>query len=150
MADVTDSKSVGSNTVWVQVPLPAPGKGLEPISAPSPFAFLLSVARIFKRYNIVAYRSGKGPEPISAPSPFAFLLSVARIFKRHDIVDCLQAVPGVNQRSEPFCFFIVSHTLFKRHDIVDCLQARARSQSALWAFFVNRKTDTAKKAMSVP
>ena len=26
MADVTDSKSVGSNTVWVQVPLPAPEK----------------------------------------------------------------------------------------------------------------------------
>ena len=26
MADVTDSKSVGSNTVWVQVPLPAPKK----------------------------------------------------------------------------------------------------------------------------
>ena len=24
MADVTDSKSVGSNTVWVQVPPPAP------------------------------------------------------------------------------------------------------------------------------
>ena len=24
MADVTDSKSVGSDTVWVQVPLPAP------------------------------------------------------------------------------------------------------------------------------
>ncbi len=26
MADVTDSKSVGSNTVWVQVPPPAPEK----------------------------------------------------------------------------------------------------------------------------
>ena len=26
MADVTDSKSVGSNTVRVQVPLPAPAK----------------------------------------------------------------------------------------------------------------------------
>ena len=28
MADVTDSKSVGSDTVWVQVPLPAPKKAL--------------------------------------------------------------------------------------------------------------------------
>ncbi len=28
MADVTDSKSVGSNTVWVQVPLPAPENDL--------------------------------------------------------------------------------------------------------------------------
>ena len=26
MADVADSKSAGSNTVWVQVPLPAPEK----------------------------------------------------------------------------------------------------------------------------
>lgn len=26
LADVADSKSVGSNTVWVQVPLPAPNK----------------------------------------------------------------------------------------------------------------------------
>lgn len=26
LADVADSKSVGSDTVWVQVPLPAPNK----------------------------------------------------------------------------------------------------------------------------
>ncbi len=28
MADVTDSKSVGGDTVWVQVPPPAPNKQL--------------------------------------------------------------------------------------------------------------------------
>lgn len=29
MADATDSKSVGRNTVWVQVPYPAPIKNLQ-------------------------------------------------------------------------------------------------------------------------
>lgn len=41
MADVTDSKSVGSNTVWVQVPPPALNSRKRDLKSKSPF-FLLN------------------------------------------------------------------------------------------------------------
>ncbi len=66
MADVTDSKSVGGNTVWVQVPPPAPIKNdtfecrfllltwdLKPMRVR---AFLYILEKNFKmEYNIARY-----------------------------------------------------------------------------------------------
>ena len=65
MADVTDSKSVGSDTVWVQVPLPAP-KQYNPNQI-----FLIGdgfgLFVLFEKFEDTHFRNGVVKRPESKP-----------------------------------------------------------------------------------
>ena len=64
LADETDSKSVASNGVWVQVPPPAPNQynpNLFPIG--DGFGFIV----FFDRYEATHFRNGLERKPTSKP-----------------------------------------------------------------------------------
>ena len=65
MADATDSKSVGSNVVWVQVPLPAPDK-----NNPNQIFLIgdgFGLFVFFERFEDTHFRNGVVKRPTSKP-----------------------------------------------------------------------------------
>ena len=64
LADVTDSKSVGGDTVWVRVPPPAPNQ-YNPNLFPIGDGFGLFV--FFDRYESTYFRNGVKRKPTSKP-----------------------------------------------------------------------------------
>ena len=65
LADVTDSKSVGSDTVWVRVPLPAPKQYNPNQIFPVGDGFGLFV--FFGRFEETHFRNGVIKRPESKP-----------------------------------------------------------------------------------
>ena len=64
LVDVTDSKSVGSDTVWVRVPPPAPTPyNPNPFPIGDGFGLLL----FFDRYESTYFRNGVKRRPTSKP-----------------------------------------------------------------------------------
>ena len=64
LVDVTDSKSVGSDTVWVRVPPPAPNQyNPNPFPIGDGFGLLL----FFDRYESTYFRNGVRRRPTSKP-----------------------------------------------------------------------------------
>ena len=61
LVDVTDSKSVGGNIVWVRVPPPAPAESLDAQSACGAFFFAYASVLAPKCHFFVSGRHQAGP-----------------------------------------------------------------------------------------